>query len=275
MDLYRTILHDSNQDISVRKAGIYRFPQTYYFRPHAHIETEINYVNSGSSLMIFGNKQIPLSQGDCILVPPYVNHGFLVNFKKGCELTQVEAELKVPPELEAYFKERMQGNPYQVIKNCEDLVSIMEQVGRFNRSDKNDYTKTMLNFSIIQLLIAFMFHMDKAEAEKRPFAQNPQLDALLKYIHNNYTEKINLELLAQKAGLSSRYVRKYFAQTLHMSCTDYISNLRIDRAKQLLRETDKDITAIAMECGYSSVQYFCSKFKNETGMTPGQFRQKW
>ena len=60
-----------------------------------------------------------------------------------------------------------------------------------------------------------------------------------------------------------------------MSCTEYITMLRMEKSKEMLWNTDRSITDIAMTMGYSSSQYFSNVFRDYTGMTPGKFRGSW
>lgn len=268
------LLQEQSQNICVRKAGIYHFPTTYFFKSHCHIEYEINYVNSGCAVMLFEKEQVPLKKGDCISIFPNYKHEFLVDFKSGCKLTQVEVKVNTLLISDSQFLKQTEHTPYQIIKNCEDILPIMEQIARLNRKEKNNYTSTMLDLSVVQLIITFDYHT-QLMSKTNNFPLNKKLDYILKYIHDHYTDEIHLEVLAQQLGVSSRYIRQCFSDTIGMSCMDYISTLRINRAKELLWESDKDITTIALECGYGSVQYFSRKFKEVVSMSPSQFRKKW
>ena len=73
-------------------------------------------------------------------------------------------------------------------------------------------------------------------------------------------------------GMSSRYLRKAFEDSIGISCSQYITMLRIARAKELLWDWEKDITQVASLTGFNSPQYFCRIFKKHTGMTPAQYR---
>lgn len=97
----------------------------------------------------------------------------------------------------------------------------------------------------------------------------------MKYLQEHYSETVQIEELAKKWGISSRYIRKYFSEEIGMSCIAYITVMRLNRAKELLWETTKNITDIAMEIGYSTPQYFCRIFKQEVGMSPSAYRASW
>ena len=77
--------------------------------------------------------------------------------------------------------------------------------------------------------------------------------------------------LAEQLGISEVYLRKLFATHYNISPKQYILELRISKAKQLLVDTPFSITAIAEECGFSSLYHFCRVFKQRTGQTPTQY----
>lgn len=77
--------------------------------------------------------------------------------------------------------------------------------------------------------------------------------------------------LAEQLGISEVYLRKLFAAHCNTSVKQYILELRIQKAKQLLIDSPSSITAIAEACGFTSVYHFCRTFKQRTGTTPTQY----
>jgi two-component system response regulator YesN len=65
-----------------------------------------------------------------------------------------------------------------------------------------------------------------------------------------------------------------FAQQSGKTFTEYLTGLRMNRAKELLRETDKRSSEIAFEVGYNDAHYFSYMFKKQTGMTPSEYRKE-
>lgn len=261
--------------IAVRKAGSYRFPLSYRFEAHRHIEYEINYVVSGGCVMIFEEEYVPLKAGECIIVPPFCKHGFLVEFKNGCKLQQVEMSVQLPEHAEEMLNFGSGSNPYYRIKDCENIIPLMAEVARFHRSEiQNEYTGSLLDLAVVQLLVALEYHVGKTDAVTAGI-KNRKIVGIMKYIQEHYYEPVQIEELAKHWSISSRYIRKYFLEEIGMSCSAYITAIRVNRAKELLWETQKSITDIALEIGYGTPQYFCRIFKNEVGMSPSVYRLSW
>ena len=268
------LLEEEESLAEVRKSGTYRFLPSYRYEAHRHIEYEINYVLQGKCMMIFDTEYVPLKAGECIVITPFQNHGFLVDAKSGCKIQQTEMSIRIPEDRKEIFpfSERKRG--YQVLKNCEDLVPVMEQISRICRVDKESYGMTMLDLSVLQLVVALGYHGKKTHTTEAGI-RNEKIRDILKYIQEHYQESLQIEELAASRGISSRFLRRYFTQEIGMSCLDYIQALRLNKAKELLWETSKSITEIALETGYGTPQYFSRIFRQEIGMTPSEYRSSW
>ena len=268
-------LLDAEQSrIQVRKSGTYRFLPSYRYEAHRHLEYEINYVLQGKCMMIFDGEYVPLKAGECIVIAPFQKHGFLVDAKSGCKIQQTEMSIRIPSEMESEFPFCKKNTVYQVLSDCEDLVPVMEQISRFYRTDREEYGEVLLDLAVLQLVVALGYHGKKAHTSAAGI-HNEKIRDILKYIQEHYQESLQIEELAVSRGISSRFLRRYFTEEIGMSCLDYIQALRLNKAKELLWETDKTITEIAMETGYGTPQYFSRIFRQEIGMTPSEYRSSW
>ena len=97
----------------------------------------------------------------------------------------------------------------------------------------------------------------------------------LRFIENNFSkEDLTNAALAEECRISEVYFRRIFRKELGVTPRQYIIDMRISRAKQLLSEGQKKISAIAEECGFSSTYHFCRSFKERVGTTPSEFRSQ-
>ncbi len=95
------------------------------------------------------------------------------------------------------------------------------------------------------------------------------------YIQNNYTQKITIEDIAKYCYCSPSTLSHVFAPNYGMTISKLIHTVRCDRAKALLKNSSMPVGQIAMECGFSSADYFTSVFKNLNGTTPTEFRVRF
>ena len=97
---------------------------------------------------------------------------------------------------------------------------------------------------------------------------------IIKFVDNNYDKQnISLDNVAETFNLSVYYLSRFFKEQTTQNFTDYITNLKMLKAKKLLSETDMQIKEIVIDIGYTDSSYFTKKFKMLEGITPGQFRE--
>jgi AraC-like DNA-binding protein/DNA-binding NarL/FixJ family response regulator len=83
----------------------------------------------------------------------------------------------------------------------------------------------------------------------------------------------SVQRVAEQVGLSKNYLTKIYKEATGIGFWEYITNLRMEKAKQLLRQTEDTLAAIAEAVGYSSEYHFCRKFKVFAGLSPGTYRK--
>ncbi|TVR67358.1 MAG: AraC family transcriptional regulator [Spirochaetaceae bacterium] len=101
-----------------------------------------------------------------------------------------------------------------------------------------------------------------------------RLDCVLEFIHRHYTEKIRTEDLCECANLSESNLIKLFRKNLGRTPIDYINQVRVNRAKELLLHTDLNVKEIAWETGFADQFYFSRVFKKMEGKSPRDFRHQ-
>ncbi|WP_159884525.1 helix-turn-helix domain-containing protein [Paenibacillus puerhi] len=95
---------------------------------------------------------------------------------------------------------------------------------------------------------------------------------VIAYLHEHYREDIVFEEMAKEIGISYSYMRKIVYEMTGMSLIDYLNQLRIEKAKQLLVDSKLTISQIALEAGYYNVKSFNRFFRKFEGMTPSSYR---
>jgi AraC-like DNA-binding protein len=97
-------------------------------------------------------------------------------------------------------------------------------------------------------------------------------ERMIRYLEEHYCEEIVFEDMAKQIGISYSYMRKIVYELTGKSLIDYINLLRIEKAKQLLLESDLTMTQIASEIGYFNVQSFNRFFRKYEGMPPSSYK---
>jgi len=99
-----------------------------------------------------------------------------------------------------------------------------------------------------------------------------QIRPTINYIDANYNKPITLAEVAKVSHLSVSRLAHIFKEQMGITIIDYLTSVRVERAKQLLLATDQNCTEICFEVGYNNQSYFTRTFKSLVWMTPRQFK---
>lgn len=102
----------------------------------------------------------------------------------------------------------------------------------------------------------------------------PTVQQIIQYLHDNYQRSLNIRDLAAQVNLSERHISRIFTQTIGKSIIDYLTDIRIKAAAQMLIGSNIPIKAIAEANGYPDVQHFTTLFRRRVGRTPAAFRRE-
>ena len=111
--------------------------------------------------------------------------------------------------------------------------------------------------------------------QAQPAAEAHQPNAIelaIAHIHNEFAQELNMEHLAEEIGVSYSWFRSTFAAHTGLSPHQYLLELRLVRARNLLAETNLSVKEIAMQTGFEDEHYFSRLFRRKMNLTPGQFR---
>ena len=98
------------------------------------------------------------------------------------------------------------------------------------------------------------------------------IDRIIKYIDEHYKDKIKLEDISIYVGRSKEYICRIFKSCMYMSFKCYLNFVKIEKAEEMLLETNMSVMMIAREIGIEDVAYFSKLFKKFNGCSPGKFR---
>ena len=104
--------------------------------------------------------------------------------------------------------------------------------------------------------------------------QNRLVEHTIKYIHDNLSSPLSLEIIAEHLHISPSHLSRTFKKSCNESLTEFINKTRIEKAKDYLVHSDILTYEIAEKVGYNDAAYFSSIFKRYTGMSPTDYRQQ-
>ena len=106
-----------------------------------------------------------------------------------------------------------------------------------------------------------------------PSQLNKTVEQVQTYIHKHYTQPLTLSGIAAEFYVSPTYLSRLFKKHLSLSFIEYLNSVRTAAARKMLEQTDKKISVVAEECGFSTTAHFSRLFKEYTGMPPQKYRK--
>ena len=131
--------------------------------------------------------------------------------------------------------------------------------------------------SVVKLLAIFAQHLSMVSNQVVVQQQNtepPVIARAKQFIHEHQTEDLSLGQVAKAVNMSTFYFCKMFKKITSINFTDYLSRVRIEKAKNLLLNPNLRISEIAYEVGFQSLTHFNRVFKKITGQSPTQYREQ-
>ncbi|MEH7546893.1 AraC family transcriptional regulator [Neobacillus vireti] len=153
------------------------------------------------------------------------------------------------------------------IKNSAGVVLLLEEINLLTkRRGATIAFKQKILFQ--ELLLTFIqdFHSQTVTGDS-----SQVIEKTIDYISNHYNQIITLTDLAKMAGLSKSHFSRLFKKNVGYSPIEYLTHLRIDRAKELLAHSDIRIKEVSQNVGYEDELYFSRIFKKIVGVSPSQF----
>lgn len=256
-----------------RLADVFRlvsFQPSETFGPHQHLRIEINYVKKGRCILHMNNESVRFVENEMMIICSNVEHVFEAG-PEGATLMQLEflpevfscftpkGNSELTPEV--LFSE--ENRLIKIVNNVRIMRAVQRVVNELH--DKNKYHQYLVVMYYAELLILIYRHIDEAYL---PICTSEPLKRAVSYMRLNYQSDITIAEVAQHAGIGGRYIRKLFAQYLNLSPQDFLSEVRVNKSMELLRNTEMSVKEICFACGFKSPQYYSKVFKQQTGLSP-------
>lgn len=257
------------------------------FPAHKHNYIEFNYVYKGKLTEVIHNKKIELQEGEIIFLNKDITHAIeksfeediIINFIIKSEFFDFILNLSESDNiifsflLKSLYLNRNNKGEYLYFKvsNEKDIQEILDKI------IIEIYEPTMMSSTTIKLLVGLLIvelikKPNNIEVYSEDTYDNLIIIEVLKYIDNNYATATLFEIseiVNQPHYKISKLVKKH----TNMTFKELLQEKRLNKAKQLLNETDFSIVEIISLVGYENFTYFYKIFKEKYGYTPKDFRK--
>jgi YesN/AraC family two-component response regulator len=260
----------------------YIFPLKYfsveekYTSPkHWHKEIEMIYVETGMATISVDSKMLAINQGEVMIINGGAAH-FYADITKHGKVWVIKFCKDILMNVN-FSKENNNhiSKLYDHTFMCTSDENLRKIISEILNSRYDDYQECYIISKLLEFTVYILrdskiiFNtFSTVEASNSKF-----LTVILDYINENSAKDINLQMLADYLGFSVYYCSKYIKKNTGMNFIEYLNAVRIVNAEVLLLNTDKNITEIALETGFSSSSSFNRVFKKIKGKCPKEYRK--
>lgn len=235
--------------------------------PHIHPHLELIYLTEGSSMMSLDGRDYMVGAGDLFLAFPNQIHFYHDRTQTKGYLVIFAGEFF--PDFVELFKSKVAEDP--VIRRDRLPEDLRE---RFDRvltgiSSSDDFCRAAAKGYMLTILAQVLPLMRLTDT---PVSQD-SIKSVLMYCMDNYTEPLTLDILARDLHLNKYYISHIFQKRMETGFTDFLNNLRLEHACELLSK-ERSITEVAYASGFSSIRSFNRIFAEKIGMTPSQYAKR-
>lgn len=263
--------------------------KNYSIDMHSHDFIELNIVLKGQGMHYMMDSSFPVTKGFVFAIPPGVKHGYLSTdsldvfhilihnqFIKQYKLQLLELSgYLMLFTVEPYFRT---SNDFRYILQlpdedefCFTILNRMQQLTREASSKKElDY----LNLSLIAYFCGL--YEQQLNNDMNGLAEHLHLHAIntvIQYMNANHNRKVTLQELAGKANLQREYFCRIFHDVTGMSPMEYLNTIRLSKAREMILQSPKTLTEIALDNGFYDAAHFSRSFKAFYGFAPSVLRQ--
>ncbi|MBY0061759.1 AraC family transcriptional regulator [Priestia aryabhattai] len=161
-----------------------------------------------------------------------------------------------------------------VLTHAESLYRMLQEL--MNRLEENHTSSTMQCSELLYSVILKLRQDSVYIESKSRLQQITQLNPALRYIEEYYHQPLTLEVLAQQLNVTEQYTCLLFQQSLGIRPFEYVTRVRIQKAKKLLLKNSQiSVQDIARQVGYEHPSYFIKRFKEQENVTPTVFRKMY
>ncbi len=266
----------------------FELAKNFRVNAEAHDFWEMVYVDKESIVCTADGVDIPLAAGEILFHKPNEWHALAANGKKAPNVFVISFECK--SEAMRFFENRKLVADKAAVRYIYHIVEEAKRTFDIPYSDPGtkklrlleaptlggeQLVKNYLEILLINLMRALTetergndIFLPKSEFESRPVSD------VLQLLRDNVEGMLTMDEVASAVGYSRAHIFKEFKAATGKSVMEYYTALKIERAKQLLREGELSVKEIAERLSFDTPNYFSKTFKRQTGQTPGAYRKR-
>lgn len=274
--------------------GSMEYPFKYYYEDiwlfdlhcidwHWHPEVEFVYMEKGEGEFLIGSEHYTLSEGMGLFINSQAIHRFeaeksavIPNIVFSPMLLAAQDTLVYRKFIQPLIDSSIECEVFSpaIPWHKEVLKTLMYVFDVQNNPDICEIKSVELMLKIWALMLENLKISDRNPSAKSSAHIQGKLQIMMQFIHNNFSDRISLEDIANCASISKSSAMNIFKKYLHTSPVNYLVGYRLRAAARFLASTDRSVLSVAMSCGFENTGYFCRRFKEMFGVTPGKYKKE-
>lgn len=279
MEYFKTLLTCPLTVDGIYTVHYFEYTKDFAYSGEMHNFWELVYADKKNLLITAGAKEVELEAGQIYIHKPNEFHNIRCDGKRaansviisfdcdspelfsvsGQVLTADEEERRyignVVKEASSAFSTRLSDPYISVMEKAEDGEFCCEQLIRLN----------------IEMLLISLIRSNKNKKPPAIKKNSTILAEITDYLSENVENKVAFRDVVKKFNLSPSVLKKIFREQVGCGVMDYFTRLKIDRAKEMIREEKYNFTEISERLEFNNSQYFTTVFKRVSGMTPSEY----
>ena len=241
---------------------IVRNKSRFSYPIHIHHNVEVTICTSGEVSAECNGVSKILHSGDFVIAFHNDTHSY------GISENASHIMLFFNPDISDVMKNILGKYTYENFGTAKEVIPLLDALCDEFYTDKNFPVMYGYLHASVGLLLKNLSHTEKSAKIEKGLFENA-----LKYISENYTNSVSLKSLAKHLGVDSCHLSREFKKRTPDGFYGYLQQLRLERAKNLLQNSDLTIYEILLESGFSNQRTFNRVFKNSLGVTPKEYRK--
>lgn len=236
---------------------------------HWHDYYEFEILLEGNCIHSFGNTTYEMKKGSAYLITPIESHAIeaisdvlVLNLRFNVEFFN--------PTISEFLSTLTNSTAEFTFDELEYITERVEKI--YSNNLNSTFYHEMTQSILTEIMILFF---RKLNIQKSSYISVPLVQQATKYINKNFRKDLSLNLIAEHLSVTPKHLGNIFKQKMNINFNDYLNNLRLKYACNLLLTSKLSIKEIAYGSGYNSEQYFIYIFKKYIHLTPSEYKKSF
>jgi AraC-like DNA-binding protein len=254
----------------------YDYEPGWTLSPHEHAFFQVIYCLGGRGTLTLAGEPHALAPGTLFLIAPSQPHGLVA--ASAVKTLDIKFQVRA-----ASLRRALLGIP-QVWRRADGALAHRLERIRHEGARRQPFYRELCATSLIEILVALIRDARGAVAGDTPFASDDLPEGALsdviahravQYLHEHHAEALTMRALSRLLGVSERHLRTRLEEALGQAPHRYLTQYRVDRAKDLIAHRELALKDVAARTGFKSVHHFTRTFTRLAGLPPGAWRRAY